>query len=401
MTRAGLPLLDGARFEISAIAGGYEAGFRPGSHPTVGIEEELILVEPAALDPVESIDAVLEALGDRMFVRELRTAQIELTIPPRLTVSDLCRELASGRARLVDTLRGEIRAMAAGTHPLSTRPVVVTDSPRYRMIGESYEWATRRGLPSGLHVHVAVDDPVDALAVYNGCRAWLPELSALAANSPFFEGIDSGLATSRLKLSEDFPRSGIPPAFASWEDLAGFVAWGMNGKLFPDPTFLWWDLRLRPEYGTLEFRFADAQTSIDATAAITAVCQSLVAALRERLALGEQLSGVPSHVLNENRWRAIRDGLEARLADPLTGAIEPVRDRLARLLGALEPHASACCCADELALAWTLLDCNGAIRQRAIAEEHGMHGLLEWLVDQTEQPTARVEQAGRVTAGTG
>jgi carboxylate-amine ligase len=264
----------------------------------------------------------------------------------------------------------------------------VTDLPRYRSIGFDYPWATRRGLPTGLHVHVAIDDPDAALAVYNACRGWLPELAALAANSPFYQGADSGLASTRLKLIEDMPRSGIPPSFDSWLELSEFATWGTGAGLFPDLTYLWWDLRLRPEYGTLEFRVADAQTGLDASAAIAAICQSLVAALRARLDANEPLPVYRTHVLNENRWRALRDGLDAQLVDPATGVSEPARSRLARLLELLEPHAADVGCATELAHAWTLLVAPGAARQRAVAEEHGVTGLLAWLVEETEQPDA-------------
>src|SRR5204862_6753557 len=122
-------------------------------------------------------------------------------------------------------------------------------------------------------------DPCEALAVYNAARSYLPELAALTANSPFFEGCDSGLASARLKLTEDLPRSGIPPAFASWRQLAEFAAWGARAGLFADLAYLWWDLRPRPDHGTLEFRIADVQTRLEEAATVAAFCQALVATL--------------------------------------------------------------------------------------------------------------------------
>src|SRR5262249_14905699 len=160
-------------------------------------------------------------------------------------------ELAHARRRLVEALEGRVRLLGAGTHPTSTRPVGVTDRPRYRQIEADYPWIARRGLPSGLHVHVAVGAAHEALAVYNAARGYLPEVAALAANSPYFEGADSGLASSRLKIADDQPRSGIPPAFRSWRGLAEFVEWGSKGERFRDSSYLWWDLRPRPDFGTL------------------------------------------------------------------------------------------------------------------------------------------------------
>jgi glutamate---cysteine ligase / carboxylate-amine ligase len=148
---------------------------------------------------------------------------------------------------------------------------------------------------------------------------------------------------------------------------------------------------LRPDLGTLEFRIADAQTSPECSGAIAAMCQALVAVLEERLRGGEQLRVQPAHVLAENRWRALRDGLSAELADPETGLPETARYRLARLLGELESHAHRLGSDRELAHAWRLLARNGADRQREVAAERGVQGLLEWLADCTEAHAAGAE----------
>ncbi|HEY4346157.1 MAG TPA: YbdK family carboxylate-amine ligase [Gaiellaceae bacterium] len=374
---------------IDRLAESYERGFAQGFLPTVGVEEELMLVDPETLEPAEIAATVLEELSDPRFAAELRTAQIELVMPVCLTVGDVCRELGSARSRLVESLGGRTRVLAAGTHPSATVPVGVTDKARYRQIAYDHPTAVRAGMTCGLHVHVGVVEPDEALAVYNAARSYLPEIAALAANSPYLGGIDTRLSSNRLKLTEELPRAGIPPAFASWRDLAGFVAWASEGELFPDLSYLWWELRPRPEYGTLEFRVADAQTSIDGTAAIAAVCQSLVVALGARYRAGEELPVHASHVLNENRWRALRDGVESVLVDPVTGVAEPARHRIGRLLLELEPHAACLGCADELSRAWPLLAADGACRQRAVAAGEGVRGLLEWLANETELPARR------------
>ncbi len=369
----------------------FRDGFHPGGGPSVGVEEELILVDPATLMPVEAIDWALDRLGTASFSPELRAAQLELVTGPAATVGPVLAELNANRARLQEALGGRLRIIAAGGHPALAHAIAVTNRPRYLGIGRECSWAMRRGLPCAVHVHVGLDDPDEALDVYNAARSYLPELAALAANSPFFEGADSGLASSRLKLTEDLPRSGIPPAFGSWREYAEFVAWGARGGLFPDPTYLWWDLRLRPDLGTLEFRIADAQTSPECAAAIAALCQALVAALEERLRDGETLPVQAAHVLAENRWCALRDGLSAELADPETGLPETARYRLARLLGELESYGQRLGSDRELAHAWRLLARNGADRQREVAAERGVQGLLEWLAECTEAPAGGAE----------
>jgi carboxylate-amine ligase len=374
------------RADPDFLARSFERGFRSGSLPTLGLEEELILVDADSLEPADEAERVLAgAPGDARFKLELRAAQLELVTPVCLTVADARRELAGARAELVERLEGRVRPLAVGTHPFSALPITISQQPRYVGIALECPWVVRRGLPSGLHVHIGLGGPVEALAVFNAARSYLPELAALGANSPFFEGRDTGLASSRLKLCEDLPRAGIPPAFASWRELAGFVAWGARGRLFRDLSYLWWDIRPRPDYGTLEFRVADSQTEVGSSAAIAAICQSLVVALQTRLRNGERLAVHPSHMINENRWRALRGGLDGELVDLDTGVPTSTRDRLARLLVELEPHAKELGCCEQLAHAWSLLaDGGGADRQRVIAEERGVTGLVEWLADTTE-----------------
>jgi len=356
---------------------------------TVGVEEELLLVDPDSLLPVDAIEVVLPLVeGDECFAPELRASQVELRTPVCSTVADACHELSGARRRLLAHLGGRFRLMAVGTHPSTAGPIAITARERYQRIAREWCWAARRGQPSGLHVHVGVADPDEALAVYNAARSFLPELAALAANSPFFEGEDSGLASTRLKLTEDMSRSGMPPAFGSWRELAEFAVWARSGDTAGDLSYLWWDLRPRPEYGTIEFRVADTQLSTADSGAIAAVCQTLVAALADRRRQGRRLPTHDNLRLNENRWRAIRDGLEGKLIDPDSGHLEPTRERIARLLGELQAHADALGCAHELAHAWTMLDGNGAIRQREVFAEHGIDGLLDHLARATD------EQAG-------
>lgn len=358
-------------------------GFHGSAVPTLGIEEEVILVEPETLEPADRIDTALELLGgDRRYMAELRAAQLEFATPVCLAVADACRELAGARAHLAEQLEGRLRVLVAGTHPTSILPVTVCARPRYTGIALDWPWITRRGLPSGLHVHVGLGEPDEALAVYNAARSYLPELAALAANSPYLEGGDSGLASSRLKLLDDMPRSGIPPAFASWQEFARFARLGGPGTLSGDLSFLWWDCRPRPDLGTIEFRIADSQTQLEAVAAIAAICQALVVWLQARRRDGEKLPVHPVHLINENRWRAIGGGLDGELLDLDSGRPEPARERLVRLIQALEPWAAELGCAQELSHAWSLLASGGgAGRQRLIVHEHGLPALLEWLCE--------------------
>ena len=352
---------------------------------TVGIEDELMLVDPATLELAPAIERVLaEVADDARFTTELRTAQLEIVTPVCATAAEAREQLSNARRRLVRRLHGGIALLAAGTHPFSADWGEVTEDEHYRAIADEFTWAARRSLACGLHVHVSVPGAERALAVYNALRSYLPELAALGANSPFLEGEDSGLCSIRPKLNEAFPRAGVPPRFDSWEELVGFVDWGRAGGLFPDASHFWWDLRPHLQHGTLELRAADAQTRVDDAAGIAALFQALVLHLAERYDSGEALPVHETHRISENAWRAYRDGVRGWLVDLDTGAPQPTRARLARLIADLEPAARTLGSSDQLEHARTLLGGNGADRQRYVEERDGMRGLVAWLVDETQ-----------------
>src|SRR2546427_565244 len=188
----------------------YRERFERTGPNTIGLEEELMLIDPATLSLAPFVEEVLAAFdGDSRFTRELRRAQLELTTAPCHTVGESCEELREARADLVERLAGQVRIAAAGTHPVSTDWGELSEGERYRQLIEEYTWMGLHGLPCGLHVHVAVGGAERTLAVYNAMRSYLPEIGALAANSPFLAGQDTGLASIRLKLTEQLARAAL------------------------------------------------------------------------------------------------------------------------------------------------------------------------------------------------
>jgi carboxylate-amine ligase len=358
---------------------------------TLGVEEELMLVDPVTLDLAPVIDDALRLLGrDRRFAHELRAAQIEIVTRVCTNAADACRELGHARHELVTRLRGFCRLLAAGTHPFSTRHGEITETDRYRRIADEYTWAATRSLVCGLHVHVAVSGADRALAVYNALRSYLPEIAALGANSAYADGVDTGMASVRPKFNEIYPRSGIPPAFTTWEELVRFVRWGRTGGLFPDPTHFWWEMRPHPVHGTIEIRVADTQTLIDDATSIVALLQALVVMLVARFDAGEQLPRHETYWITENAWRAHRYGVRGWLVDLDTGRRVATRERLAALLDELAPYAAEFGAEQHLRDARALLAGNGADRQRYVHGREGIHGLTRWLVEQTEASAADV-----------
>jgi glutamate---cysteine ligase / carboxylate-amine ligase len=352
---------------------------------TIGVEEELMLVDAETYDLAPAIGDVLSVLdGDARFAKELRAAQIELITPICMTAADACRELSHARQDLIERLDGAYRLLASGTHPFSRRHGEITEADRYRQIADEYVWAATRSLVCGLHVHVAVPGADRALAVYNALRSFLPELAALGANSAFCEGADTGMASVRPKFNDAYPRSGIPPAFHTWAELVRFVDWGRSGGLFPDPSHFWWEMRPHPIHGTIEIRVTDTQTRVADATGIVALIQGLVAMLTARFDAGESLPLHESYWITENAWRAHRYGLGGWLVDLETGERVLTRERVAQLVDEVEPYAAQFDGTESLHGARALVAGNGADRQRYVYSREGVLGVTRWLVDETE-----------------
>jgi glutamate---cysteine ligase / carboxylate-amine ligase len=328
------------------------AAFDRHTEETVGLEEELMLLDAETLDLAPHAAEVVGS--DPRFKLEMPAAQLEIVTAPHRTVSEAATALAAARRDLERAAQPRFRIAGAGAHPFASGRGPLNPGARYEAIGAEYAGVANRQLVFGLHVHVAVRGADRALAVYNALRSHLPDLAALAANAPFYEGRDSGLASVRSRISGLLPRQGVPPALDSFETYADALRWCG----FADPRQWWWELRLHPVYGTVEVRVPDTQSTVADTAAVATVVEALVRDLAARHDAGEPLPAHESWRIDHNRWAACRHGIDAVMTDPASGAREPVRERLARL-GA------------------PALD--GAARQRAVAAERGPRGLVDWL----------------------
>ena len=363
---------------------------------TVGVEEELMLIDPSSGRLVAGIEHVLRRVGgDERFDAELRASQVELVTRPYLSAADVGRELALARLDLAAAIDEEIAPMACGAHPTATDPGPITDRERYRAIARENPWAARFMLTCGLHVHVAVADGDRALAVYNALRSFLPELAALSANSPFHASSDTGVGSARLQLNRSLPRHGVPPVFRDWDAYADLADWGRAGDAIPDPSYHWWDLRLHPGFGTVELRVCDTQTEISDTVALVALAQTLVAWLAQRHDAGERLPVHDGHRITESVALGLRLDGPGSLLCLDTGERQRTNDRVARLLEELGPTAADLGTHAELARLLPLDTARGAERQEAVARERGSEGLVDWLARRTlEAPRAFLEEAG-------
>jgi carboxylate-amine ligase len=362
------------------------ARWRPSTPFTVGIEEEVMMLRPGDWSLAQEIDAVLPEVPSDIeahMTAETHGAAIELATDPHQTVGAAIEQLAGLRSGLEDVLEGQgLRAAAAGTHPSTVwHETVVSSGSRYQFVYGSMRELARREPTFALHVHVGVAEAEDAILLHRRLRTHLPLLLAVSVNSPFWQGRDTGLSSARTPLFQAFPRVGIPRGFRSYADYVEAVDLLVRCGAIPEPTFLWWDARPQPRFGTVEVRIMDVQSSVDETAALVALVQSI--ARREVLEKEAIRSvGHSPEVLVENRFLAARDGMDARLIDPARERRVPARAQLEELLEICAPHAEALGCAAELEGIRPLAARTGADRQLEIArDEARLPGLVAALAD--------------------
>jgi carboxylate-amine ligase len=330
-------------------AGGSVLDHKFGDSPqfTLGVEEEYMLLDPQSFDLVQHVDTVLTAVENGEFTErigpELMQSVVEISTPVCRTAADVDSELRRLRSYVTEIARGQdLRVGSAGTHPFSLfERQRITARDRYRNLVDQLQYIARRELIFGLHIHVAVDDPEKAIHVTSALLLHLSELLALSANSPFWRGEATGLASSRQMVFAAFPRSGPPPRFRDYADYAEVVGQLEKTGCIADYTHIWWDIRLHPRFGTIEVRVMDAVSRVEDTTALAAYVQGLVKLYSERYESGAELPSYHRILTTENKWLAARYGLEAPVMDLITGRRNrvPVAHLVRRALREIEPHA--------------------------------------------------------------
>jgi glutamate---cysteine ligase / carboxylate-amine ligase len=368
-----------------------EQNFGKSAPFSLGVEEEFQILNAESHELVSRIDEILPAFegkeAEKRVKAELLQSVVEVATDVAGTVSEAMDDLRDLRGRLRDAAAERNALIAsAGTHPFSRyEHQEVTEEERYRDLIDTMRWVAERELIFGLHVHVGLDSPDKAIACANGLRTYLPELLALSANSPFWQGRPTGLASTRVKVFEPFPRSGLPPTFGSYEEFELLVDRGVKTNSFEDYTYIWWDLRPHPRLGTIELRICDAQTRIESVAALVALTQSLVATFAAGFDRGEPPAGEQITLIAENKWRAARDGLKAKLIDFATDTERPAVDAVRELVERSRPAARELGCAEELDLVEVLMERGtGAEEQLSVYEEsESLLAVAEWLAAET------------------
>jgi glutamate---cysteine ligase / carboxylate-amine ligase len=352
--------------------------FGSGRDFSLGVEEELFLVDPVTGAQIDVSTALLERMGPTQGTveRELHACQVELITGVCTTAGEATQALAGLRRAVAATGTG---ILGAGMHPAAPEGLAeITDKERYSRIRDLLGDAVADPT-GGLHVHVGMPDPETAIRAFNALRRRLPLLQALGANSPFRHGRDTGLASAREVAMRGWPRSGVPRAMRDFEDFTDAAALLSRAADVPDYTWFWWKLRPHPRLGTVEIRALDAQTSVEDVAALVALTHCLA----RHAATADAEPDPPAEILDEGAFRAARYGIAAELPDA-TGRLRPVREMLEGALADARPHARELGCVDELdGIRRLMEDGGGAGRQRATYAIGGLGTLLRDTLNRT------------------
>lgn len=361
--------------------------FAPSARSTVGLEWEIMLADPASGDLVGRAPELLAALeaaseDERHTVTgELLTNTIEVTsgIGDSVghAVDDIANAIAAVRAA---TDPAGIELLSAGSHPFAQwYDQEVTDKTRYHTLIERTQWWGRNMMIWGIHVHIGVEDQRKVMPIINALASYLPHLQALSASSPFWAGERTGCASNRALVFQQLPTAGLPWPLRDWSDYESYLEDMVRTGVMADATEVRWDIRPAPRWGTIEIRACDGLSTLPELAALASLVQVLVEHLSRQLDEGRTLSEMPAWFHRENKWRAARYGLDARVIVDAAGTQRPVRDHLAEIIEELAPVAVELGCVREFGSLETIL-ADGASYERQLTIANATGGDLAAVV---------------------
>ena len=365
--------------------------WNPSRGATIGVEWELQLIDTSTRMLRQDAREVLAALpglteeGEHPKIRhELMQSTIEVVTGICSTVSEVKDDLSATIAQLerITGRRGTMLA-CAGTHPVSDwRDAKMAPIQRYAELVEQMQWLARRIQTFGVHVHVGIRDGSKAIPIVNALAAYLPHFLALTASSPYWNGQDTGLASSRAIVFGGLPTSGPPQPLTDWTEFEEYMDTLLRAGTIRSIKEVWWDIRPHPDFGTVEIRMFDGVPTLREIGMTAALSQSLVQLLDTQLDRGYKLPTPPAWVVRDNKWRATRYGLDAIVITDDSGSTAPLRDELYELTRELQPVADRLGCGPELGVVTEVLDSGASYeRQRAIvASGGGLSDVVDALV---------------------
>jgi len=371
---------------------------RRGPSLTLGIEEEYQIIDPETRELTSYITHFLDegVMVERELKPELHQSQVELGTKVCQTLGELYEELARQRGTICYLAeRRGLKIASAGTHPFSHwMNQEVTPRERYYGVMEEMQVLAQRLLIFGMHVHIGIEDKNFAIDCMNVMRYMVPHIMALSTSSPFWNGRNTGLKSYRSVIFSDFPRTGIPDYFEDWSEFERFVARLVTTGCIQDGSKIWWDLRPHHQFGTLEFRMCDACTTIDEAVGIAALLQAIVAWLWDLRQRNMTFRVYRRDLIDENRWRAVRYGLDGKLIDWGKEEEMPARWLVRELIRLVDPYVETLGSRPYVEKIYAILEHgSSADRQLRVYQESGgdLKAVVDHLVAETERNVIRPE----------
>jgi carboxylate-amine ligase len=362
--------------------------FHSSERASLGVEWELQLIDPTSRELTSGATEILAEITPAG-LEEHPKAKHELLQSTIEIITGVCSTVAEAKADLAGTLAEVVEAadrhglavMCAGSHPFTRwDSQEISPKERYAQLVERMQWLARRLQIFGVHVHVGVRSPEKVIPIVNALSQYLPYFLALSASSPFWAGCDTGLASARTKVFEGMPTGGLPHQLADWAEFEEYMETLIRAGAIESVREVWWDVRPHPDFGTVELRVCDGLPTLDEIGAVAALTQCLVEQFDSQLDRGYTLPVQAEWVLRENKWRAVRYGLDAEIVVDDQGTVRPVREALAELVEELMPVARRLDCEAELADVRRVLAVGASYqRQRNVAAAH--EGDLRPVVD--------------------
>ena len=345
----------------------------------IGIEEEYLIVDKGtrglANAPQQMFNACTETLGE-LVAHEFMRSQIEVNTPPSANISEARDHLINLRRSVIDiaAMHG-LAPIAASTHPFSQwSEQDHTDAERYNVIAEDLQAVVRRLLICGMHVHVSVGEDDLRIDLMNQVAYFLPHLLALSTSSPYWQGLDTGLNSYRLSVWDEMPRTGLPNLFDSYAEYERHVNVLVNAGLIEDATKIWWDIRPSSRFPTLEMRICDVCTDINDAVAIAAIYVSILHMLYRLRLDNKRWRQYATMLVNENRWRAQRYGIDEGLVDFGRGRVVPVAELVEELLELTTEDANALDCQNEVQHIRTICERGTSAHRQRVAFAESVEG---------------------------
>jgi carboxylate-amine ligase len=359
---------------------------------TIGIEEEYQTIDPVTRDLRSHIDAEIISKGKTLLKEavkaEMHQSVVEVGTGICPNIQEAARQVKSLRSQIVDLAkRNDLCLAAAGTHPFADwRKQDIYPDERYQIIVQDLKMVARANLIFGLHVHIGVEDRETAIHLMNAARYFLPHILALSTNSPFWLGMDTGLKSYRCKVFDKFPRTNIPDYFPSWGEYLNFVNLLVETNCIDNAKKIWWDIRPHPDFPTLEFRICDVPMRADETIAIAALIQATVAKLYKLHAANQGFRLYRRALIMENKWRALRYGLDGKLIDFGKKIEVPLRDLILEYLAFVDDVVDGLGSRREINYIHRILEHGtGADRQLRIFQETGdLTKVVDYMIYETE-----------------